>query len=309
LACLSSALAQPDGPQPRIQPAEPAKAEQPVSLHVSSDLVQIPVTVLDRNDESIAGLGKERFKLFDDKTEQVITHFTVESAPISVGFVFDMSASMHNKIQKSREAVATFLKTAIGDDEFFLVEFNDRVAMTVELTKDTEEINRRLGYTQPTGRTALLDAIDLSIHHMRQAANMRRALVIVSDGGDNRSRRTMSEVKNLVKEADVQIYAIGIFDPVEVRMLTPEDAAGPSLLRALTKQSGGHLFEVDNLNQLSDVASKIGAALRTQYVLGYYPSQSKRDGKYHKVEVKLVQVKGAPKLQASWRRGYYAPGK
>jgi VWFA-related protein len=119
----------------------------------------------------------------------------------------------------------------------------------------------------------------------------------------------MSEVKSLVKEADVQIYAIGIFDPVEVRMLTPEDAAGPSLLRALTKQSGGHLFEVDNLNQLSDVASKIGAALRTQYVLGYYPSQSKRDGKYHKVEVKLVQPKGSPKLQASWRRGYYASGK
>jgi Ca-activated chloride channel homolog len=303
-------IAQNDGPSPPSSDKARgrAKSDPPVTLHVDSNLVQIPVTVLDRNEQIIAGLQKETFRVFDDKAEQEITHFAVESAPISVGFVFDASASMHNKMQKSREAVSTFLRTAIQDDQFFLVEFNDHVNMRADFTKDVETINRTLAYIQPTGRTALLDAIDFSIQHMRQAANMRRALIIVSDGGDNRSRRTVGEVKSLVKEADVQIYAIGIFDPIEVRMLTPEDAAGPALLKGLARQSGGHLFEIDNLSQLSAVASKIGDALRTQYVLGYYPTQSKHDGKYHKVEVKLVQPKGAPKFQASWRRGYYAPG-
>ena len=303
-------IAQNDGPSPspRDMARGGAKRDQPVALHVDSNLVQIPVTVLDRNEECIAGLDKDTFRLFDDKAEQIITHFAVETAPVSIGFVFDTSASMHNKMQKSREAVSTFLKAAVQDDEFFLVEFNDRVNMRADFTKDVDEITRQLAFIQPMGRTALLDAIDLSIQHMRQAANMRKALVIVSDGGDNRSRRTIGEIKSLVKEADVQIYAIGIFDPIEVRMLTPEDAAGPALLRGLGKQSGGHLFEIENLNQLSGVASKIGDALRTQYVLGYYPTASKHDGKYHKVEVKLVQAKGAPKLQASWRRGYYAPG-
>lgn len=316
LCCLCLAflgvrgIAQNDGPAPssRDKAQGRAKAEEAVALHVDSNLVQIPVTVLDRNEQSIPGLEKETFRLFDDKTEQAITHFAVETAPISIGFVFDTSASMHNKMQKSREAVSTFLKTAVRDDEFFLVEFNDHVNMRTDFTKDVEEVERQLAYIQPTGRTALLDAIDLSIHHMRQATNTRRALIIVSDGGDNRSRRTVGEIKSLVKEADVQIYAIGIFDPIEVRMLTPEDAAGPALLKNLAKQSGGHLYEIENLNQLAGVASKIGEALRTQYVLGYYPTQSKHDGKYHKVEVKLVQPKDGPKLQASWRRGYYAPG-
>lgn len=303
-------IAQNDGPSPpsRDKLRGRAKGDQPIALHVDSNLVQIPVTVLDRDEECIAGLGKDTFRLFDDKAEQVITHFAVETAPVSIGFVFDTSASMHNKMQKSREAVATFLKAAVQDDEFFLVDFNDHVNMRADFTKDVDVITRQLAFIQPMGRTALLDAIDLSMQHMRQAANMRKALIIVSDGGDNRSRRTMGEIKSLVKEADVQIYSIGIFDPIEVRMLTPEDAAGPALLKGLGKQSGGHLFEIDNLNQLSGVASKIGDALRTQYVLGYYPTGSKHDGKYHKVEVKLVQSKGAPKLQASWRRGYYAPG-
>ncbi|HLH42798.1 MAG TPA: VWA domain-containing protein [Bryobacteraceae bacterium] len=316
LCCAGLALLGLPGIAQNDPPAAPArdrdrgraKVDPPVALHVDSNLVQIPVTVLDRDEQSIPGLDKSTFRLFDDKAEQAITHFAVETAPVSIGFVFDSSASMNNKMQRSREAVSTFLKTAVRDDEFFLVDFNDHVNMRTDFTKDAGDVEQQLGFIQAMGRTALLDAIDLSIHHMRQAANPRRALIIVSDGGDNRSRRTAGEIKSLVKEADVQIYAIGIFDPIEVRMLTPEDAAGPALLKSLTKQSGGHLYEVDNLNQLAGVASKIGAALRTQYVLGYYPTQSKHDGKYHKVEVKLVQPKGGPKLQASWRRGYYAPG-
>ena len=285
--------------EPRVNPDH-------VAIHVNSDLVQIPVTVLDRDDRFVAGLDKENFRLFDDRVEQVITHFAMEDAPLSIGFVFDASASMHDKMQQSRAAVTSFLKTANPGDEFFLVEFNDHVELAVDLSASTQDVQTQLKFIRPTGQTALLDAVHFSISRMKKATNTRKALIIISDGGDNCSRYTMTELKKSVRETDVQIYALGIFNPWEKRSQMPEELYGPSLLRSVTKQSGGHLFEIADVNQLPDVASKIGAALRAQYVLGYAPKVT-RDGKYHRVEVKLAQPKGSPKLQASWRHGYYAP--
>ena len=283
------------------------KPDKPTSIHVNSDLVQIPVTVLDRSDTSVLGLEKEHFRLFEDKVEQAITHFAIEDAPISVGFVFDASASMRDKMQKSREAVTRFLSTANPEDEFFLMQFSDRVELLADLTRSTEEVTRQLMFIRPGGRTALLDAIEFSIRRMQKAHNVRRAIIIVSDGGDNCSRYTISELKNLVREMDIQIYALGIFNPLDAQSQTPEELAGPALLRAVAKQSGGRLFEIENVNQLPEVASKIGNALRAQYVLGYAPKGISRDGKYHRVEVKLMPPRGSRKLQAFWRRGYYAP--
>jgi VWFA-related protein len=294
--------AQDDSPsgKPHVKP------DQPMSLRVNSDLVLIPVTVLDRDGRPMAGLQKDSFTLFDDRAQQLITHFDMEDAPVSIGFVFDTSASMRSKMQKARELVTTFLKTANLEDEFFLVQFSDRVDLAVDLTKDAEELQRQLLLMQAAGRTALLDAIHFSISRMRTVNNVRKALIIVSDGGDNCSRYTKSELKSLVREADVQIYVVGIFDPQDVRSQTPEEALGPGLLQEMAKQSGGRLFEIENINQLPELASKIGAALRAQYVLGYSPTKTRRDGKYHRVEVKLAQPRGFPKLQASWRRGYYS---
>jgi VWFA-related protein len=289
-------------------PIEPRETPHgPTSIHINSDLVLVPVTVVDHDNRSVVGLEKEHFRLYDDKVEQVITHFAMEDAPISVAFLFDASASMARKIGNAREAVSKFLNVANPDDEFLLVRFSDQANLLLGLTNDTEEVRRRLKFIQPTGRTALLDAIDLSIHEIRQAHNVRKALVIVSDGGDNCSRHTMGEIKTLVRESDVEIYALGIFDPWDIRSQTPEELAGPALLHDIAKQSGGRLFEIRDLRELPDVAAKIGNALRTHYVLGYSPAQPRMDGKYHRVEVKLAQPKGAPKLHTSWRRGYYAP--
>ena len=286
--------------EPRVNPDH-------VAIRVNSDLVQIPVTVFDRNDQFVVGLDKENFKLFDDRVEQVITHFAIEDVPLSVGFVFDASASMRDKIQQSREAATNFLKTANPGDEFFLVQFNNHVEMAIDLCTSIQEIQNQLKFIRPAGQTALLDAIHFSISRMNKGTNARKALIIISDGGDNCSRHTLADLKNLVRETDVQVYALGIFDPWEKRSQTPEALNGPSLLRGVTKQSGGHLFEIEDVSQLPDVASKIGKALRAQYVLGYAPKATLRDGKYHHVEVKLAQPKGLRKLQASWRRGYYAP--
>ena len=276
-------------------------------IRVDSELVLIPVTVTDGRNRFVTGLDKDHFRLYEDKVEQIITHFAAEDAPISVGLVFDCSGSMGDKLKKSREAVAQLLKVSNPDDEFFLVEFNDRAELVVSLTKHSEEIQSRLVFTEAKGRTALLDAIVLSMNEMRKAHNPRKALVIISDGGDNSSRYTVSDVKNRVREADVQIYAIGMFELFADRGRTPEEFAGPGLLNDIAEQTGGRSFESGNLNHLPDIAAKIGDALRNQYVLGYAPSIVRRDGKYHRVQLKLVKPKGWPSLRAYWRLGYYAP--
>ena len=277
------------------------------NIRVESTLVLIPVTVTDPLNRFVTGLERENFRLFEDKSEQKLTHFASEDAPLSVGLVFDTSGSMGSKLDKSRQAVGQFFKTANPEDEFFLIQFNDRPELVVDFTTRVEEIQNRLTFTQSKGRTALLDAVYMALHKMKKAKNPRKALLIISDGGDNSSRYTESEIKKLVQEADVQIYAIGIFEVMANRGRTPEELSGPSLLSELAEQTGGRHFPVDNLNELPDVAAKIGMELRNQYILGYTPTNQGRDGKYRRVQVKLVQPRGLPPLRATWRLGYYAP--
>jgi VWFA-related protein len=225
---------------------------------------------------------------------------------LSVGLVFDISGSMGNKLHKSRQAAGQFFKTANPEDEFFLVQFNERPELTVPFTTNTEEI-QNMAFTQAKGRTALLDGVYLAMNEMKKAKNPRKAVLILSDGGDNSSRYTESEIKNLVREADVQIYAMGIFEPIAGRGRTAEELSGPGLLTEIAEQTGGRHFPVENLNDLPDTAAKIGIELRSQYVLGYSPTNAAKDGKYRRVEVKLVQPRGLPPLRAYYRTGYYAP--
>jgi Ca-activated chloride channel family protein len=300
-----------DGPKvsidPRAKPVPHEAAGPRSDIRVDTTVVLINVTVTDPLNRFVTGLEKANFRLFEDKGEQKITHFASEDAPLSVGLVFDTSGSMGNKLAKSRQAVAEFFKTANPQDEFFLVQFNDRPELVVDFTSNLEDIQNRLMFTQSRGRTALLDAVRLAIDKMKKAHNPRKALLIISDGGDNSSRYTESEVKRLVREADVQIYAIGIFEPVASRGRTAEEMNGPSLLSEVSEQTGGRHFAVENLNELPDVAAKIGIELRNQYILGYSPANKERDGKYRKVRVQLVQPKGLPPLRAFFRQGYYAP--
>jgi len=254
----------------------------------------------------VTGLEKEHFKLFDDKVEQSISHFAMDDEPVAVGLVFDVSGSMGPKLRMSRLAAAEFFKTANPEDEFFLVQFNDQVKMSVPLTKDVQEIQNQLTFVQSKGRTSLLDAIMLSMHEMKKSKKNRKALLIISDGGDNSSRYTEGEVRNAVRENDVLIYAIGVFEQYGGRGRTPEEAAGPGLLNDLAEQTGGRHFPAD-AHELPDIAAKIGVELRNRYVLGYTPKDQQRDGRYHKVEVKVITPRNMPKLTAHWRTGYFAP--
>jgi len=310
-ACLSTA--QEITPGDSIStPKKPAAAvpdrdRRGVDIRVDKTLVLIKVTVTDPLNRFVTGLEKEHFRLFEDKVEQTITQFSSEDAPISIGLVFDTSGSMGPKLQKSRQAAAEFFKTANPQDEFFLIQFNDRPEMVVPFTTDTDKIQSTLTFTQSRGRTALLDSVYLAMHEMKKAKNPRKAVLIISDGGDNSSRYTETEIKNAVREADVQIFAIGIFESAGNRGRTPEEASGPGLLNELAEQTGGRQYAVENVAELPDIAAKIGIELRNEYILGYTPKNGERDGKYRHVQVKLNQPRGLPPLKAYFRLGYYAP--
>ena len=268
------------------------------------DLVLIPVTITDPMNRLVTGLEKDNFTVYEGASKQEIKHFSSEDAPISLGVIFDMSGSMSDKIDKAREAVVEFFRTANPQDEFFMVAFNDRPELVADFTGSVEEIQGKLVYTLARGRTALLDAIYLGLNKMRQANHQKKALLIISDGGDNHSRYTENEIKSIVKEADVQIYAIGIFDSTP---RSPEEQMGPAMLTEITDVTGGRTFTIDNPNELADVATKIGIELRNQYVLGYRPTNLTHDGKWRKVKVKLSPPKGLPPLHVYAKTGYYAP--
>jgi VWFA-related protein len=305
--CLGCALWGQANLDVRNKPGEKTEPRPRSNIRVDSTLVLIPVTVTDPMNRFVTGLEKENFKLTEDKQQQEITQFSSEDAPLSVGVVFDCSGSMGRKLDKSRQAVAQFFKLANPEDEFFLVQFNDSANLTQPFTRNLEEIQNKLAFTQSKGRTALLDAVYMAMHEMKKAKNPRKALLLISDGGDNSSRYTESEIKTLVKEADVQIYAIGIYESVGARNRTPEETAGPALLTEIAEQTGGRQYQVDDLNELPDVAAKIGVELRNQYILGYSPKNLSHDGKYRRVQVRLVQPHGMPLLRPFWKQGYYAP--
>jgi len=268
------------------------------------ELVLVPVTITDPLNRLVTGLDRENFSLFEGKEAQEIKHFSSEDAPVSLGVIFDMSGSMSSKIERAREAVIEFFKTANPQDEFFMITFSDKPEEIADFTQSVEDIQGKLVYTIPKGRTALLDAIYLGVSKMRQAKYTKKSLLIISDGGDNHSRYTEGEIKNLVKEADVLIYAVGIYDR---NFPTEEERLGPQLLTDVTELTGGRSFTIDNPNDLADVATKIGIELRNQYVLGYRPKNPVRDGKWRKIKVKLNPPKGLPPLRVYAKTGYYAP--
>ncbi len=276
---------------PRFRPT-PSRREPSIRLDVK--MVMIPANVTDRDERPIMNLRRENFHLFEDAVEQKIESFSIDQAPVSLGIVFDASGSMRNKIDKSFSAVEQFLKTSLPGDEFFLVEFSDVPKLRVPFTPDADEIMTNLSLVRPQGWTSMFDAIYVAVNQMRLAKNPRKALLILSDGGDNNSRYSGGEVINLLREADVRVYAVGLFDNAHYLKKAAED-------------TGGAMVTVHNMNDLPDAIDKLSTQLRSQYLLGYYPVLGQNDGKFHKVKLLVSQAAGSLKLHTSWRHGYYAP--
>ncbi len=305
----------PAPPAAATAPAKPAeaapvegtaalRARQGERIRVDVNLVLVPLTVTDPLNRLVTGLDKENFFLYENNGQQTIKTFSSEDAPVSIGVVLDLSGSMSNKVVRSRESIVQFMKTANPDDEFFVIGFNDRPELIEDFTSSVDDIEARLEMVKAGHRTALLDAIYFGLEKMKQAKYPRKALLVVSDGGDNRSRYTENEVRSAVREADVQIYSIGIFDQYAA---TTEERLGPLLLNDISEETGGRLFRVDDVSDMGDIATKISAELRNEYVLGYRPADAKHDGKWRKLKVKLVAPPGLPPLTVHARTGYYAP--
>ncbi len=291
-------------PRPKLG-VPPAESRPSANLRIDTNLVLVPVSVCDPQNRPVTGLEKEHFRVLDDRVEQTITHFSMDDEPVAVGLVFDISGSMGPKLQKSRQAAAEFFRTSNTEDEYFLMEFNDQPKLVVPLTRNAEEIQNQLTWAQSKGRTALLDAIFLALNEMKKSRKNRKALLIISDGGDNRSRYTENELRRVVRESDVQIYSIGIFDAYAP---TTEEQMGPDLLKEICEMTGGRLFNVGGeVGDLQDIASRISAELRNQYIIGYTPSEVKHDGNWRKLKIKLLPPPGLPQLTVHFRQGYYAP--
>ncbi|MBI1738265.1 MAG: VWA domain-containing protein [Acidobacteria bacterium] len=310
ICALVTCFASGQSPAPQNKTAAPEKTRPgDKRIRVDVDLVLVNTTVTDPYNRLVTGLERENFRVFEDNEEQEVVHFSGEDVPISIGVVLDLSGSMSNKVDKARLAALQFFKTANPQDEFFLVSFNDRAQLMSRFTSSVEELQTRMMYAGAKGRTALLDAVYLGLSQMKGARNTKRALLIISDGGDNHSRYNERDIKNFLREADVQLYAVGIYDPLGFRGRTSEELNGPTMLAEITEMTGGRAFPVENLNDLPDIAAKIGMELRNQYVLGYKPGNMERDGKWRKIKVRLKPPKGLPPLNVYSRAGYYAPAK
>lgn len=276
-------------------------------LRAETEMTLVNVDVTDPSGSSVTGLGRESFRVFENGVEQEIVKFTSEDVPASIGVIFDSSESMSDKIDESRVAAAKFFLTANPQDEFFLVNFNDRAQLENEFTNSVDDLQNQLKYTVAHGDTALYDGVYLGLRYMNAAQHSRKALLLISDGGDNHSRYSKRDVRKLVQEADVQIYTIGLFGHIGGSRL--EELNGPFLLNDLTEMTGGRAFTAHNSDELSDVAKKISTQLRSEYVIGYHPTDRVHDGKWRKIKVKLRPPEGLPPLTVEAKSGYFAPGR
>jgi len=295
-------------PRENPQMLASANVASPGHMHAikqNVDLVLVPVSVTDGKQRLVTGLDQSNFQVLEGKTVQEIRHFSNEDVPVSLGVIVDTSGSMKDKLERVREAVTQFCEMANVEDEFFMITFSDEPHMASDFTNAAQDIEKEVLYINPRGRTALLDAIYMGLEKMRQARYSKKALLVISDGGDNHSRYGEHEVKSAVKESDVMIYAIGTFDRY---VPTQEEILGPTLLSNVAQVTGGRAFTLENPNEMPAVAHRIGTELRTQYVLGYRPEKAPHDGKWHKISVKLKLPSKLSFLRVHAKTGYYAGG-
>lgn len=266
------------------------------------DMVLIPVSVTDKQGRSVANLNKNNFRIFEDNRPQGLQNVSLEDAPTSIGIVVDTSASMESKLPRALLAMHELMANANPEDEFFLIPFSDQPGVPVGFTSSARTLEDALLATQASGYTALLDALSLAVAKMRDAKYSRRALVVISDGGDNHSRETASHLMQSVEESDVLIYAIGLYDE---SLQSIEEVLGPELLKKMSNRSGGATFDARDRHEISDAVRRIMSQVRFRYVLSYYPDQKPHDGKWHTIKVKL-KVSRRPPLRVHAKAGYYA---
>ena len=303
-AVLAAAALGADTPA-QAQDIAPGMEEQ--TLQVDVDMVLVNATVTDRNNRPVTGLSREHFQVFEDRIEQQLVSFSAEDVPLSVGIVFDVSGSMKQKLDVARDAVGTFLRTLTPSDEHLLVEFSTSPQVTQTFTTDVSRLQNRLLFTPAGGMTALFDAVYRGLEAVvADAINPKKALLLITDGQDNASRYNFGNLRDAVRESDVQIYAIGIVDAFNSQLGLGQ--SGRSLLREIAEETGGLSFFPNSVYELEDITTKISVELKNQYVLGYLSTNKETDGEWRNIQVKLEPPRGLPgSLSVRAKRGYYGP--
>ncbi|HUA19566.1 MAG TPA: VWA domain-containing protein [Bryobacteraceae bacterium] len=284
-----------------------AEIPQHAAFRSNSYLVLIHATVLDPAHRPVRGLTQDRFRLFQDKAQQNIAYFSEEEAPLSLAIVFDTSGSMRNKISGAYQALRAVLETSNPGDEFSLITFANQAKLAVPWVPDETQIATVAAITHPEGKTSLLDAIHLALAQTKRASNPRRAILILSDGGDNHSQYREREIAGQLEEADVQMYSVDMEESPYLTARSDEELEGPDLLERLCERAGGRYFHAQNSRELATVADRISKELRSIYVLGFVPPNGVEDGRFHYVQLKLDRPAGGPKLSVYWRQGYRVP--
>lgn len=296
-------------PPPQTSDPSPALAIRSKPLRVDVDLVLVPVTVTDLQGKSVMDLRKEDFRLFEAEKEMTVRYFFAQDTPVSVGVIVDLSSSMKNKLDRVREAFDEFFKNADPADDYFVVTFADRVRLLADTTSSLPTIQAKLAAMEAKGNTALADAIYLSLLKLHNAKYERKALVIISDGGDNASRNSLRKVKNLAREADAQVYAIDVCDSPSVLFTKKlEERFGRQWLTQVSEVSGGRTIAIDDARKIPDAAAQISLELRNQYVLGFRPSNLERGEKWRKIKVRVAPKPDSAPLQLYYKTGYMAAG-
>ncbi len=294
-----------DGPHSLDASVRTQPLNSGADIRIDVNMTLVPVAVLDKTGRSVLGLTRENFRVIDGSDPRPIISFSQQDAAVTVGLVYDCSRSMIPKFKMAVEAPSELYKRLNPEDESFLVTVSDRALLRQDFTTNFTDIRNSLLFTHPDGSTALVDGVYMALQRLKQGHNPRKALVIVSDGGENNSRYSMRELIRMANEADAQIFAICLYQGPQ----TVEEAEGPELLGDLVRSSGGVNYLISDLNDLQSAMAQIGTALHNEYVLGYYPPDGVASGKYHKITVKVMLPVGSPRLQVYARTGYYAPGR
>ena len=284
-------------------PVEEEDDGKPIS--VKTDLVSLTLTVTDLYGRYVSGLTKEAFTIFDGNQEQEISFFSDSDAPASIGILFDVSDSMNGeKLAKARKALEKFINTSHPSDEYFLIAFNSRAQLLLDRTRDGDAVLQKLTLVQPKSNTALYDACYLGVERVTRGTRQKKAMLIISDGQDNASRYNFGEVRRLMKESDVTVYAVGIMDRGDAGSTL--GMQGQAFLDELTSVTGGKAFYPSTDVELDEIFERIALELRHQYSIGFTPKDFNPDGKWHKVKVKVKPPRGLSRLTVRTREGYYA---
>jgi len=267
-----------------------------------ASLVLVPVTVTDRNGAIINGLPREAFSVKENGVEQEIRSFSVEEDPVSMGIVFDLSGSMKQSLGGARQALRALTAAANPDDEAFLETVSTHPQAVMGFTNDIGELLSQVAFEKARGDTALVDAVGQSLDHIRSAAHARKAIIVISDGMDNHSRYTQGNLLERAKEADLQIYTISMFNPSADRKPSQliEEQHGLLLMEELADRTGGLQFMVRSDQDLQQAVTRVGAAMRNRYSIGYIPANGARSGQWRKIQVKVARTG----LKAHARTGY-----